>query len=135
MGNSQQQKKQLKEESFSSIQKFKRSSVQSHTNILLYLQHCSIDDSSAQILSYSLANCINLQILKLYVCWNNFGLQGIIHIGTALGSCTNLRSLLLSLIGLKIGDQGVINLICALKNCPNIQYLVFELLGNFKLLF
>ncbi|KAL4467850.1 hypothetical protein ABPG74_013185 [Tetrahymena malaccensis] len=124
MGNTFFKKKQTQQTMFKNLNELAKSSLQSHKNILISLDRYSaqLNDDFAQNLSSSLQQCVNLQILKLYLDKIPYKQYDLSQIGSALVKCTQLRNLILG--GNQNDLQNLMEIVLPLKDSQNLQMVV-----------
>ncbi|KAL4498298.1 hypothetical protein ABPG73_006772 [Tetrahymena malaccensis] len=89
---------------FNSLANFQNSSLTSHTSVDIDLCSRDIRDEQISQLTQPLSQCLNLQILNLFISHNCLREQGGSSLGSALSNLVNLQKLTLQFNRNSIGD-------------------------------
>ncbi|KAL4483269.1 hypothetical protein ABPG74_019295 [Tetrahymena malaccensis] len=110
MQHNQQQNKRLDE--------LLSSSLSTHIVQRIFLSGFQLEDQHMLSLCSALAQCVNLEILDLYLYGVQLGqISGVSNLGAALGKCTKLSKLKLILDQNKIKDEEIQGLGQGLEKC------------------
>ncbi|KAL4464900.1 hypothetical protein ABPG74_011461 [Tetrahymena malaccensis] len=106
------------------------------THFDLQVDHFSFRINSKLIITLTegLQKCVKLTYLKLYLRYQELGIQGIQSIANLLNSCKNITYLSLALEVYNCQNEGINTITKAMQNCLNIEILKIMLNSHFSLI-
>ncbi|KAL4452978.1 hypothetical protein ABPG73_000904 [Tetrahymena malaccensis] len=113
-----------------SVDEFLKSSLSSHQNLDIEVDHSQIGGSGIFGFCNQLAQCDKLSFLQLMLCENQLSNEDVENLGFVLGKFTNLKDLSIYLQGNQIDQQGTQQLGLAISKLHNLKTLNLNLIEN-----